>query len=98
MVIGLRSGGLIIMRERDIEKRVCAIARSKGWWPIKIGSIHQRGVPDRMFLNQGRLVFVEFKRAGRKPTKLQACMLNRLEGLGFPVRVVDNVRDVEWLN
>jgi len=41
----------------------------------------------------GRVVFIEFKAPGKKPTPLQAAWHSRLRALGFEVHVIDNVSD-----
>jgi hypothetical protein len=43
----------------------------------------------------GRVVFIEFKAPGKKPTPLQAAWHARLRALGFEVHVIDNVSDFE---
>ena len=81
------------MLEREIEKQCCAIAKFRGWIPVKVAYTFS-GFPDRMFLGPGGKVwFVEFKAPGRKPTPLQARMIERLRGLGHSIDVIDNVDD-----
>lgn len=47
------------------------------------------GFPDRILLRPGgTAAFVEFKRPGEQPTKIQAYWLKRLRLLGFPAHVV----------
>ena len=50
-----------MIRERDIEKKACDLAKAAGWLVFKFVSPSQRGVPDRIFIRQGRIVFIEFK-------------------------------------
>ena len=40
----------------------------------------------------GRVVFVELKSYGKKPTPLQEIEINRLKDLGFEVFVIDHSR------
>lgn len=58
--------------EKKLEKRCCDVARANGWWTRKFSSPSNRGVPDRIFLKEGRVLFIEFKAPGNEPTKLQA--------------------------
>jgi hypothetical protein len=50
-----------------------------------------------MFLYKGRVLFIEFKRAGEKPRKIQNEIHRRIRAEGFDVAVVDSIlhgRDV----
>ena len=54
------------------------------------------GVPDRIvFLPGGKIIFVELKRPGEKPTPLQDRIIGMLRGLGADVRVVDSMEKVD---
>lgn len=79
------------MLERQIEKKACDLAKEAGWLVFKFVSPAQRGVPDRIFIRQRRIVFVEFKVPGAKPTKLQWRMIERLRDQGCEVHVCDSV-------
>ena len=80
------------MLERDIEKAVCAYARSQGLDTYKFVSPSHMGVPDRMFVGPGEHVFfIEFKREGQQPTPVQMREIAKLKRKNFRVYVVDNV-------
>ena len=79
------------MRESLIEKKVCDMAKGLGVLPIKIVAPNFSGLPDRLFLYKGRVLFVEFKAEGKKPRKLQLAVMRRLRSHGFIVTVCDNV-------
>jgi hypothetical protein len=81
------------MRESTIEKRVSDYAATLGWKSYKWSSQNRRGVPDRIFLRKGHILFVEFKAQGLKPTKLQKTYLQMLVSYGFHACVIDNVED-----
>jgi hypothetical protein len=66
------------MRESTIEQAVCAYAKAKGCLTLKLSGQNQKGQPDRMFLYQGHVLFIEFKAPGKRPTALQARWLDRL--------------------
>lgn len=86
------------MRELDLERRVVARITALGGMAYKFASPSRRGVPDRLcLLPGGRVVFVEVKAPGRKPTALQQAEHERLRALGFDVRVVDSLDEVEAL-
>jgi hypothetical protein len=71
------------MRESTIETAVCAYAKSLGWLPMKLAGANDRGKPDRMFLKDGRVMFIEFKATGKLPTALQLRWLADLHERGF---------------
>ena len=79
------------MLEKEIEKKVCGYARGVGWLVYKFVSPQQRGVPDRLLVYRGHVLFIEFKQAGKKPTKLQLYHLDKLTAAGLDAVVVDNV-------
>jgi hypothetical protein len=80
--------------EKDIEKKVCDYARSKGVLAYKFTSPARAAVPDRMFIRQDGLVwFCEFKREGQKPTPAQEREHTRLREHKVNVFVIDNVSE-----
>lgn len=79
------------MIERDVERRLCALARRHGGVALKWTSPGTMGVPDRLvFLPGGRLYLVEVKRPGGRPRESQKAIHKRLGRLGWPVYVVDD--------
>jgi hypothetical protein len=77
--------------ESTIEKAVCKHAKLSDWLVYKFSSPAQRGVPDRVFLKAGRVVFVEFKATGKKATKQQIATHEKIREQGFDVFVIDNL-------
>ena len=78
--------------EKEIEKRICDYAASKGWLVYKFTSPARHAVPDRLFIAPGgRVIFVEFKRTGQKPTVPQEREHARMRAQGVAVYVVDTV-------
>ena len=77
--------------ESYIEKRVCAHAKCRGWLVYKFQSPAQRGVPDRIFLKNGCVKFVEFKASGKRPTKQQIATHDRIKAEKFQVFVIDDI-------
>lgn len=79
------------MRERSVERRSRNWALARGWWEKKFKSPGQRSVPDRVFAKKGcGVVWVEFKRPSKKPTKLQNLEHNRMCQAGLHVASIDN--------
>jgi hypothetical protein len=79
------------MRESTIEQRVCAYAKSKGCLSLKLSGQNQKGQPDRMFLFEGRVLFIEFKAPGKLPTALQCRWIERLHAHDFEVWCCDDI-------
>lgn len=82
------------MLERDVERALVQRVKSLGGTCEKFTSPTKRSVPDRIVtLPGGRIIFVEVKAPGKKPTELQARDHEQRMALGCDVRVIDNVED-----
>jgi hypothetical protein len=80
------------MLERDIEKALVKRVESLGGLCEKFTSPNRRGVPDRIVtLPGGKIIFVELKAPGARPTKLQKRDHERRIALGCTVLVIDNI-------
>lgn len=77
--------------ERAIEEVVVDYATNKGVLYLKLNVLGRRGWPDRIFVANGRVLFVEFKAPGEEPRKLQEEIHARLRRARCPVAVVDSV-------
>jgi hypothetical protein len=78
--------------EKDIEKRVCDYAKSLGMLVYKFTSPSRRSVPDRMFITKAGVVFfIEFKRAGQKPTAAQEVEIEKIRKTCIKVFMIDDV-------
>ena len=87
-----------IISEKDLEHTFSEkLNRTKKVWVIKLLSTFIKGLPDRMILCQGGYVgFAEIKTTGKKPTKIQTYIHEKLKALGFTVFVIDDLesRDI----
>lgn len=81
----------LITRESNIEQKVTEYAVQKGCLHLKLNVMGRRGWPDHLYIFQGHVLFIEFKRQGEKPTKLQEHIHEQLRGHKCGVRVVDNL-------
>ena len=79
------------MRESVIEKKVGDYATSKGWLVYKFSSPNTRAVPDKIFMRDGVVFFIEFKAPNKLPTKLQYANHKRITAHGVSVFVIDNI-------
>ena len=72
--------------EKKLEKRCTDIAKANDFYTRKWASPSSRGVPDRIFIKDGRVYFVEFKAPGNIPTNLQVheiVLINQHGGFAF---------------
>lgn len=83
--------------ESDIEKKACEFAISRGWWVAKFVSPNKNGVPDRIFIRRGRVIFIEFKREKETPRKLQELRHREMRDHGAEVFTVDNLEDAKGI-
>lgn len=72
------------------------VARSLGWWCVKMvgGSHMPTGIPDVLAIKGGHAVWLEFKRPGFEPTRIQLHRMNELRGVGCTTAVVKSAGDV----
>ena len=82
-----------MQKERDIEAEVMEYAETLGCLQLKLIMLNIMGWPDRLVLYMGKILFIEFKLPGEKPTKIQLWMHDRLKKHLFKVAVIDNVAD-----
>lgn len=82
-----------IISEKDLERTFSEMLnQTKKVWVVKLLSTFVKGLPDRMILCQGGYVgFAEIKTTGKKPTKIQTYIHEKLRALGFKVFVIDDL-------
>jgi hypothetical protein len=82
------------MRERTVEQRLVRLVTVTGAFTCKFTSAID-GVPDRIVIHNHRVWFVEVKRPGEEPTKLQRYMMRRMARSGALVRVVAGYKQID---
>lgn len=75
--------------EGIIEDYLGRIARTHGFLYYKFTSPAHSGVPDRILIGHGKTIFIELKRPGSQPRKLQERVFNKMRQHGAIVYVVD---------
>ena len=80
-----------MISEKKLERRCSDIAKANGWYTRKFSSPASRGIPDRIFIKEGNVVFIEFKAPGNTPTKLQLHELKEINDHGGNAVWADNV-------
>ena len=76
-----------MLTEAKIEKKIVRWCRENGVYTRKFVSPAHRGVPDRIFIKDGRVLFMELKREGNRPTALQNWEMDQLRAAGASVLV-----------
>ena len=83
------------MLETPIEQALVRRVKSLGGMAEKFQSPQKRSVPDRIcLLPKGRIIFVELKASGKKPTDAQLRDHEKRRLLGCDVRVIDSIEAV----
>lgn len=83
------------MKESDIESKMRKLIKQRGGLFIKFVSPSTRGVPDRIVIKKpGRVIFVELKKEGETPTKLQKYVHKKLKDFGCEVYVITGMQEV----
>ena len=84
------------MLEKDIERYLVQRVKKLGGVCFKWVSPGHAGVPDRIvLLPEGRIVFLELKRPGCKPSKLQLHVLTQLERMGCQAGWADSQEAID---
>ena len=83
------------MLERDVEKALVKRVKSLGGICEKFTSPNRRSVPDRIcLLPGGRVIWVELKSPGKRPTNAQRRDHLKRRMLGCEVQVIDSIEEV----
>lgn len=79
--------------ESFVEARIIRDAQKRGWWQVKIMKTSKRGVMDRVFIRDSRVVWMEVKRLGEGPTRQQELRATEMRAHGAEVHWVDSYDD-----
>lgn len=79
------------MTEKAVEMPVVARAEKAGYFVRKVQWPGRIGAPDRVFIKDGRVVWIEFKDAGKRPRKSQELEHDRMKAAGAEIYWCDNV-------
>jgi len=81
------------MAEKDIQSRCVDYARRNHAYARKFASPANRSVPDYIFIWEGLIWFVEFKRHGKRATEQQDWEHGEIRAAGGKVWVIDDIED-----
>jgi Holliday junction resolvase len=70
------------MLESELESKVVKLCKLYNLVTYKFSSPSNRGVPDRVIISNGSVLFLELKQRGKKPTPLQIHEIERLRSAG----------------
>lgn len=82
--------------ERDLERYFSTQCKKRGLMTLKLHVRFSRGWPDRVVLfPNGKLIWVELKRSGGKPTPLQIKTIGQMQQYGQTVHIVDSKEGID---
>lgn len=95
VILGFQALRGLDMTEADIQRKMIEKVEKLGCLVIKIIRANKSGIPDLLILVPGgKAVFVEVKKPGGKPSKLQEYYIAKLRLLGFAAFWSNSVDDV----
>ena len=83
------------MRERDIERILVREVRRNGGEAYKWISPGNDGVPDRIVILHGEVIFVELKSETGRLSAVQKLQIEKLRGLNQQAEVVKGLKELE---
>lgn len=83
------------MNEQAIEQHLKQAVEAIGGLCWKFTSPGTAGVPDRICIHHGRIIFVELKAPGRLPRPIQRRRIQQLKDHGVDAVVVDNIDAIQ---
>lgn len=84
----MNNEGRAPVMESQIQRKIIQRYEAEGYMAVKIGLCNKPGFPDLMMLKDGKAVFIEVKRPGKKPRPLQQYRLDELRNAGFEALVL----------
>ena len=83
--------------EKELESYFTWKARASGMMAIKFTSPGLAGVPDRILITEGRVLFVELKAPGQKPRKLQNAVVSKMRAHGAKCYCISTVKQADQI-
>lgn len=81
--------------ESKLQMKIIKYLETHGWYVLKVVACNKSGHPDITAFRGGKVIFIECKDIGKKPTKLQEVRHQQLRRSEFDVYVFDDY--VEFL-
>lgn len=76
--------------EITIEETVCVWAKKNGWLVAKLQWLSETGWPDRTFMKNGIVAWIEFKKPGGRLSKKQTYWIKVMRSMGLNVISTDD--------
>lgn len=76
--------------ESEIQSFIIKLLESKGWLVVKIIQTSKNGWPDLQAIKNGITIYIECKRQGEHPAKLQVFRHEQIEKAGAKVFIIDS--------
>lgn len=83
------------MLERRIETYFVDRVKDLGGLCLKFNSPNCAGVPDRIVVFKGQVLFVELKALKKRPRKLQESIFAKIVSQGVPVYILNSIDQVD---
>lgn len=83
----------MVMTEKTFQSKCIKWVKSQGCFYWKFQDKFSGGFPDLMIAKNGRVVFVELKRKGNKPTPLQNAVMEQMRKAGLSVYWTDDFEE-----
>ena len=84
------------IKEIDIESEYCKYAKKRKCLALKLIILNKKGFPDRTTLCPGgKILFIEFKKLGKKPSPPQIMVRKIIESFGFEYHICDKLGEAE---
>ncbi|MGY4541159.1 hypothetical protein ACVWY0_001068 [Arthrobacter sp. UYNi723] len=83
--------------EGIIDKHLLKQCKALKFMCLKFTSPGNNGVPDRVVIGNGQTVFIELKRPGKGPRRLQKEVIAEMRSHGAEVRVANTTEQVDDL-
>lgn len=84
--------------EKLIESTLVKLVNKLKGWAIKLPCVYLTGLPDRLVLLPGGIIFfAEIKTTGKKATAVQKLVHRKIRRLGFKVYVIDNLNELQTI-
>ena len=86
----------IKISETDIKRQIKEYLDIMGWFnfPILQGIASYKGIPDRIAIKEGRILFLEMKRTGGKLSESQKLFQEKIENAGGEYYVIHSLDEL----
>lgn len=82
-----------IQRESRIERKAKLLAQQLGWFQVKVEKTSVRGFPDRLFIRNGKTIYVEFKNETGRLSEEQVRVITQMREHGAWVYVISTLEE-----